>query len=643
MGKNKVKSTVHCTTKGSAKGRAKKRNISDLSGGVNNRTVTKIARPSISNAESGKQSSSLNLNQINNNATLLTNRPLTRAKAKNIKVDLSKKFMGRNFNKFRDLNVPVAGAVDSDEEYEADRIRVHVGEDDESVFPEEYDTEEGEIEEEEQEDFTGAEGLLSNHDDDGRSVDTEVTFKRVINKEMNVDFSAVQEMPGFQNYIQKLVAKEVAAERERSSPPVKGNRGNKDGTVETFKSPLRGNVNVIGGNIVKSPSDTTIYAPALQRTPDRTRAVVNSLLSDKTDQATKRGEEGIDSNQIAQYIQEIRIQNDNDNMTLVGLDRQHNKQGGGDVRSGRMSNNTAADQPQPGTSGVAFSDDVAAAKDKADKLLIAAEKYKAAVNRPPGMYPNELGETFSEHLNVDNPVVEPVVVLDDDDFFHVTCHVDPTIKNKIAKGEYVDLERLLPKYRGSIAGPIDSDQKLNLVMKDGHAFFVPAGNFGNKINGIRKWEQAFRIYAAIYSQANPNRAAEIWQYVHVINVAAASFVWDNVSYYDVTFRQLMSQNPKRSWSKIYAQMWSLAMREPLAKNSTGTPIFGMNSHNQAGSSQSQNRKGYPSNQQKKKRVKYCWDFGRGTTCKDGTKCRYVHRCSYCDSSDHGKSACPKIT
>ena len=36
-------------------------------------------------------------------------------------------------------------------------------------------------------------------------------------------------------------------------------------------------------------------------------------------------------------------------------------------------------------------------------------------------------------------------LLVDDDFFHITCHVEPGMKEKIEKGEYVDLEKLLPR------------------------------------------------------------------------------------------------------------------------------------------------------------------------------------------------------
>ena len=33
----------------------------------------------------------------------------------------------------------------------------------------------------------------------------------------------------------------------------------------------------------------------------------------------------------------------------------------------------------------------------------------------------------------------------DDDFFHLTCHIEPSLIHKIEKGEFVELEKLLPK------------------------------------------------------------------------------------------------------------------------------------------------------------------------------------------------------
>ena len=97
-------------------------------------------------------------------------------------------------------------------------------------------------------------------------------------------------------------------------------------------------------------------------------------------------------------------------------------------------------------------------------------------------------------------------------------------------------------------------------------YFTPMQDRGSKITGLCKWEQAFRVYAAIYSQANPTRALEIWQYIYVINVAAGSYHWKNVSFYNQTFRHLMFTKPQKSWAKTYVQGWNLAMVDPLGKN-----------------------------------------------------------------------------
>ena len=127
----------------------------------------------------------------------------------------------------------------------------------------------------------------------------------------------------------------------------------------------------------------------------------------------------------------------------------------------------------------------------------------------------------------------------------------------------MDLEKLLPKERGGVR---TFDEKLEIFSKDGVAYFAPTQDRQvNRISGLRKWEQAYRIYAAVYSRTNLHRASEIWEYVHVINIAASSFSWDNVSFYDHTFRHLMSVKPNCSWSKTYVQGWNLAMTDPIFK------------------------------------------------------------------------------
>ena len=209
---------------------------------------------------------------------------------------------------------------------------------------------------------------------------------------------------------------------------------------------------------------------------------------------------------------------------------------------------------------------------------------------------------------------------DDDKFFHLTCHIDQNLKLKIESGQFVDLERLLPKSRLQV---VNEEQRMHFVNHDGATFWVPAER-DNKINGIQRWDQVFRIYAAIYSKANPARSAEIWQYIHVINTAAASYAWENVMYYNFTFRQLMSERPNRSWAKTYNQLWNLAMCEPITKSSYHGPAVK--------SSTNSNYNDWHD--------RCCWRFNRGEKCKKWN-CRFDHRCRNCGSWNHDSTVCPK--
>ena len=96
----------------------------------------------------------------------------------------------------------------------------------------------------------------------------------------------------------------------------------------------------------------------------------------------------------------------------------------------------------------------------------------------------------------------------DDDFFHLTCHIDSNLKTKIEKGQYVDLDKLLP-WEKAADGNLNNETKLEWVQSKGSMYLVPAKKT-SRINCFRRWEQAFRMCATIYCMVNPLRAREIW-------------------------------------------------------------------------------------------------------------------------------------
>ena len=382
----------------------------------------------------------------------------------------------------------------------------------------------------------------------------------------------------------------------------------------------------------------TIYVPALKQI-----GVGNCLSPDlNVGGTTNITDQNNLTNQISDFIQGIRIQSEVKMPPQSQLNNQLNP------NQSRTGQDADCGTPQPGTSRI--SPHIQEARDKAEKIILDAEQHKAAINAPSGrnfvhsaldgiqdpVHPDivlapdiQLNEVtypalLQSHLA---GVVDSNKVIEDDDFFHVSCHVDANLKSRIQRGDFVDLEKLLPRNRR----PGGAENRIELVFRDGKSFFVPAATDG-KISNIRRWEQAFRVYAAIYSEANPSQAAEIWQYVYVINSAAATYVWDNVANYDYTFRQLMSCNPNRSWAKIYNQMWNLAMKDYIPRSNYGSSSAfqrGIDNGNYTGNSGRKARK-----------PKYCWAYNRGN-CKDGAKCKFVHRCSYCDANEHANHTCPK--
>ena len=63
--------------------------------------------------------------------------------------------------------------------------------------------------------------------------------------------------------------------------------------------------------------------------------------------------------------------------------------------------------------------------------------------------------------------------------FHTTCHIDDVLKEKIGKGGFVELDKLLQK-KVLQSGPKD-ENRMQLVNKDGVSYFVPSMDRETKI------------------------------------------------------------------------------------------------------------------------------------------------------------------
>ena len=115
-------------------------------------------------------------------------------------------------------------------------------------------------------------------------------------------------------------------------------------------------------------------------------------------------------------------------------------------------------------------------------------------------------------------------------------------------------------------------------------------------------------------------------------MAASSFQWDNIAWYDYTFRQLMAVKPYRSWAKTYTQFWNLAMRNPLNNGQT----YGyMNTPSNSGKNGVRQHKKYGD-----WRDNCCWIFNRLGRCTR-VSCHFENHCSYCGSYNHALINCHK--
>ena len=332
--------------------------------------------------------------------------------------------------------------------------------------------------------------------------------------------------------------------------------------------------------IVKSPSDTTIYAPAITKAQNKPGQINNN-----NDKLTPNAQ------LILDFIKWVRV------------GEVMNKDGSSTSGSGSTGGSTSGTS-EP--SGVAESQRRAQqARAAAEAAVLEAERYKANL-QPQG-----------------RQSVNPTVNLDPDDTFcHINCHIDPGIVEKIEKGLYVDLEKLLRKDKGFLASLGEDEEKLELKKRteDGVMYCVTK-SVTEKINSVQRWDKAFRIYASIYTRAQPHRSAEIWQYIDSIHRAARTFPWHNVANYDFLFRHLMQEYPDRKWGKTYTQKYTELLCEGNVKTNNGSGNSNGGGSRKSGAN------------------KPCWKYNKSKcTYKN---CMFEHRCSYCGAMGHPYQSCFK--
>ena len=201
----------------------------------------------------------------------------------------------------------------------------------------------------------------------------------------------------------------------KTGPEASGNAGMKMNEVR------EGNAN---SNRIKSPSDTTIYAPALKN-----HSFGGTLNDQRLRMLTQQ--ENYDNNgasvpnDIANFVEAVRL-----------TDQQ--KRRSTEVEAAKVDKDTAIRM-------LVENPDLVAATKRTKEAIVEAERHQAELMLPPGKNVNrcnvplvtnrdtELSQLIP-HLELSKPGTSTDRGLTDDDFFHLTCHVDEALKQKIEKG-----------------------------------------------------------------------------------------------------------------------------------------------------------------------------------------------------------------
>ena len=382
-------------------------------------------------------------------------------------------------------------------------------------------------------------------------------------------YKLLQDNPDIWELVDQIVDRRLA-ERE------------KGGKSKTKLRPTKGGPKKVSQiKLVTSPSAGSVYVPAIQR--EGSDVDRSPSLRERADKIILNRQNVAD--RVTEGIKSIRLQTQFDSDS--------------GQRSRSESSEEGEDQPEKTPAQIA--------KEQAEQAVIDAERFKANATALPR---GELNSTEKYDYNKDG------------EFLHVICHVEPTMIEKIKAGQYVELEKLLSKILSSQRKSQES--KVEIINSEGQSFSLAttAPDREAKITNVKKWERAFRVYAMVYTEANPHRAPELMQYIDNIHSAANTFLWENVAVYDYMFRKLMEKYPNRSWGVTNTHMWTMYLKDHI-------PAGKVVAYGASGG----NKRDW--------RDMACWRYNKNKCNRSAQECRFEHRCSVCGSFSHIMLGCPK--
>ena len=207
-------------------------------------------------------------------------------------------------------------------------------------------------------------------------------------------------------------------------------------------------------------------------------------------------------------------------------------------------------------------------------------------------------------------------------------HVTAALRTKIWNNEYVNLADLLVKDKERLNASVK-------LSKDGQFVLEQAPR---KLYTIEKWNEAFSIYAAVYSKKYPEQMSYVIKHMTMVRkVFDKGGDWLE---YDRQYRRYR-QEYNTPWSHFNSEIYTDAVnRSSYFGKKQGYMAAGENKAF-GGKAQFQGSK-KPSKRDALHPVGYCWSFLDGQDCKcdKNSPGAFKHQCSICDKK-HSLAQCPR--
>ncbi|XP_056409991.1 uncharacterized protein LOC130338807 [Hyla sarda] len=196
------------------------------------------------------------------------------------------------------------------------------------------------------------------------------------------------------------------------------------------------------------------------------------------------------------------------------------------------------------------------------------------------------------------------------------AHLKAEVRERIWKGEYVEIFSLLPleKFNLDRVKPDESKKE----EEERRRYRLIPRTFNN-------WLQAFAILASVIGEKAPDNCSGLFCYLDSVGEAYRTYGGTAWLRYDEQFRQRKAVRPSLRWDHKDISLWMKLMAAPRAPGGQqsfreGAGGAGAGSGRPAGAAKG-----------------CCWQFNEGQ-CKFGETCRFRHECSGCGGA-HGLSRC----